>query len=142
MANKAMKDEAMKGKKGKKAMKGKMKVMIAPKAKKAMKGFYYKKGMKGFAYKKGMKGFYYKTMLGDWIWADTCPCEMCNKVVYEDDEGQMKGKKPTPRAMKAVKVMKRKYRRKLGPKISFKDRTRRKLNAIMADMLSPFFRPD
>ena len=130
MANKAMKDEAMKGKKGKKAMKGKMKVMKAPKAKKAMKG------------KKGMKGFYYKTMLGDWIWADTCPCEMCNKVVYEDDEGQMKGKKPTPRAMKAVKAMKRKYRRKLGPKISFKDRTRRKLNAIMADMLSPFFRPD
>ena len=132
MANKAMKDEAMKGKKGKKAMKGKMKVMIAPKAKKAMKGFYYKKGMKGFAYKKGMKGFYYKTMLGDWIWADTCPCEMCI----------MKGKKPTPRAMKAVKAMKRKYRRKLGPKISFKDRTRRKLNAIMADMVSPFFRPD
>ena len=95
--------------------------------------------MKG---KEGKTGFYYKTTLGDWIWADTCPCEMCNKVVYEDDEGQMKGKKPTPRAMKAVKAMKRKYRRKLGPKISFKDRTRRKLNAIMADMLSPFFRPD
>ena len=65
---------------------------------------------------------------------------MANKAMKDKATKAMKAMKAmkAPKVKNAMKAMKKSHR-KLGPKISFSERNRLKLNALMAALTNPFF---